>query len=101
VQPASKGVNHGTEHLSEDHAAQKHTSTSNVPPEPALMHKQHLTMRQSFAKIELENQGLAADQEPSFEAWMHDPGAWGGRAPNVEASTMQPPMDARPCEDSI
>ena len=60
-------------------------------------------MRQSFAKIERENQNLrlAADQEPSFDAWVQEPGAWGGRAPNAEASTMLSPRDAGPCEGSI
>ena len=79
-QAAPTSAANGIENLTEDHATQQCASIANVPPESAIRPKRHLTMRQSFAKIERENQNLrlAADQEPSFDAWVQEPGAWGG-----------------------
>ena len=101
AQAMQLGVDHSIKHPTDDHAAQMHTSSSHVSSDPTPAHQQHFTMRQSFAKIVRENQGLVEEQEPNLDAWMHDPGAWGRRAPKADAVMIQPSTDAESCESSI
>jgi hypothetical protein len=101
TQATSPGVDHNMEHPTDDHTAQKHTSSSHASPEPAPTHKQRFSMRQSFVEIALEKQGLVEEQEPNFDAWMHDPGAWGGRAPREDAVMIQPSTESESCQHSI
>ena len=61
--------------------------------EPTSVPKQHLTMRQSFAQVERENQVV---EEPVLSAWLQDTGEWGGRAPNAAASTILTQMTLEP-----
>jgi hypothetical protein len=43
------------------------------------------------------DQGPGEEQVPNFDAWMHDPGAWGGRAPREDAVTIQPSTESESC----
>jgi hypothetical protein len=99
--PLGVRVDHSIKHPTDDHAAQMHTSSSHVSSDPTPAHQQHFTMRQSFAKIVRENQGLVEEQEPNLDAWMHDPGAWGRRAPKADAVMIQPSTDAESSESYL